>query len=151
MSDIIFLEKVKPNIGTSFAFPVDDDAKRIFDGFKIGQKFEVVPWGERNYLYHKKIFSLLSLVINHNKNWKSAYFLLKLIQVDIGSIEVGVDMYGKVIQFPKSIAFKSMSQIAFNKLFSKVLQHMLDNLHILVPGMSREQFNNFVQRILDYD
>lgn len=151
MSDIIFLEKRKPNIGPSAGIPVDDDAKRIFDTFQIGQKFEVIPWAGRNYKFHQKIFSLLGLVIERNKNWKSAYFLLKLIQIDIQDVEVGVDMHGIVKQFPKSISFKSMSEPAFTRLFSKTLQHMLDNIELLVPGMRRDQLNAFAERILMYD
>ncbi len=146
MSDIIFLEKVP-----TAAIPVDDDAKRIFDTFGIGQKFEVIPWKERNYRFHKKIFALLNLVIEHNRNWKSAYFLLKLIQIDIGDVDVGKDMNGVIVQFPKSIAFKSMSEPVFTKLFSKTVQHMLDNLALLVPGISRAQFNSFVEKILAFD
>lgn len=142
----LFLEK-QPTI----AVPVDDDAKRIFDTFQIGQKFEVIPWKERNYGFHQKIFSLLGLVIEHNRNWKSAYFLLKLIQIDIQDVEVGVDMYGEVKQFPKSISFKSMSEPAFTRLFSRTLQHMLDHIDILVPGMRRDQLNAFADRILSYD
>ncbi len=142
----LFLEK-QPTI----AVPVDDDAKRIFDTFQIGQKFEVIPWKERNYRFHQKIFSLLGLVIEHNRNWKSAYFLLKLIQIDIQDVEIGVDMHGIVKQFPKSISFKSMSEPAFTRLFSKTLQHMLDNIELLVPGMRRDQLNAFAERILAYD
>jgi len=151
MSDIIFLEKKKPDFGQSVGLPVDDDAKRIFDTFQIGQKFEVIPWRERNWKFHKKIFSLLGLVIERNRNWKSAYFLLKLIQIDIQDVEVGVDMYGKVTQFPKSISFKSMSEPSFTRLFSRTLQHILDNIDLLVPGMSRDQLNAFAMRILEYD
>ncbi len=151
MSDIIFLEKKKPDFGPSAGLPVDDDAKRIFDTFQIGQKFEVIPWKERNYKFHQKIFSLLGLVIERNQNWKSAYFLLKLIQIDIQDVEVGVDMYGKVKQFPKSISFKAMSEPAFTRLFSRTLQHILDNIELLVPGMRRDQLNAFAMRILEYD
>ena len=151
MSDIIFLEKKKPDLGPSAGLPVDDDAKRIFDTFKIGQKFEVIPWPDRNYKFHQKIFSLLGLVIERNRNWKSAYFLLKLIQIDIQDVEVGVDMHGIVKQFPKSISFKNMSEPAFTRLFSRTLQHILDNIELLVPGMRRDQLNAFAMRILEYD
>jgi len=143
--DIIFLEKVP-----LAAIPTDNDSKRIFDGFQIGQKFEVIPWKERNYRFHQKIFSLLNLVVSNNENWKSAYFLLKLIQIDIGNVEVGVDLNGEVKQFPKSISFKKMSEPAFSKLFSQTVDHMLAHLDILVPGMRQDVFNAYVQRILDY-
>ncbi len=151
MSDIIFLEKKKPNIGPSAGVPADDDSQEIFNTFSIGQKFEVVPWKDRNYNFLKKYFDLINLVVYRNKNWKSAYFLIKLIQVDIGDVEVGVDMHGAVTQFPKSISFKNMSGPAFTRLFSRTLQHMLDNIELLVPGMNRDQLNMFAQRILEYD
>ena len=149
MSDIIFLEKKKPNIGPSAGVPIDDDAKRIFDTFQIGQKFEVVPWKDRNVGFHRKLFALLNLVVHNNSNWKAAYFLLKLIQMDIGSVDIGKDMNGIIVQFPKSIAFKSMSEPTFTKLFSDIVNYMLANLTILLPGMSRELFNVYVQSILD--
>lgn len=144
--DILFLEKIPGH-----AIPVDDDAKRIFDSFNIGQKFEVVPWSGRNYAFHKKLFSLLCLVTNRNPNWKAAHFLLKVIQNDIGSVDVGRDVEtGRIIQFPKSIAFKNMSQPAFNKLYSDIADYMLYHLNILLPGMKENEFNSYVQRILDY-
>jgi len=142
----LFLEK-QPTI----AVPADDDAKIIFDTFQIGQKFEVIPWKERNYNFFKKYFRLIDLVVHRNPNWKSAYFLIKLIQVDIGDVEVGVDMHGVVAQFPKSIAFRNMSEPAFTRLFSRTLQHMLDNIGLLLPGMSKDQLNVFAERILAFD
>lgn len=145
MSDIIFLEKIP-----RYAQPVDDDAKRIFDSFRIGQKFEVIPWKERNYLFHKKLYALINLVVYRNRNWKSAYFLLKLIQIDIGSVEVGRDLQGQIKQFPKSIAFKSMSEPEFTTLFSNTVDYLLAHLEILLPGMRREEFNTYVDRILHF-
>jgi len=132
------------------AFPVDEDAQEAFNKFPIGQKFEVLPWDERNYGFHKKLFSLVDLVVQNNPNWKAPYFLLKLIQLDLGIVEVGRDFQGIVKEFPKSIAFRNMKQIEFNDLFSKVHQHMLSNLAILIPGMSEKMFNSFVSRILNF-
>lgn len=145
MSDVIFLEKTP-----GYAQPIDDDAKRIFDSFKIGQKFEVIPWKERNYGFLKKYFALINLVVYRNRNWKSAHYLIKLIQMDIGSVEIGRDYEGKIREFPESISFRSMSEPKFTKLFSRTVDHMLAHLDILLPGMSEAEFNIQVERILQF-
>lgn len=145
MTEQIFLEKIPGH-----AIPADDDSKMLFDHFKIGQKFEVLPWKSRSYGFHKKYFALLNLVVHRNYKWKSAYFLLKLIQIDIGSVEVGRDYQDQIKQFPKSISFRSMSEIEFTKLFSNTVNHMLEHLGMLLPGMKEEEFNRYVQHILDF-
>jgi hypothetical protein len=143
LSDTLFLEKIP-----GYAQPADDETKEIFDTFRIGQKFEILPWKERNYLFHKKLFALLNLVAYRNPRWKSAHFLLKIIQMDIGSVVVGMDFDGKVKQFPESIAFRSMSEPKFTKLFNNVANHILQYLELLLPGMSEQEYKTHVERIL---
>lgn len=96
-----FLKKIP-----SAAIPADDESKRKFDKFQIGQKFEVVPWSDRSYGFLKKMISLLDIVISNNPNWEDWHFLLKVIQLDIKSVDIGLDIQGRVTQFPKSISFK---------------------------------------------
>ena len=151
--DQIFLEKTKiQTIGPviSAAVPVDEESQEFFNTIKIGQKFEILPWREKNWEFLKKLHSLLNVVVYRNPKWKRAHFLLKLIQLDIGSVEVGRDFEGKVKIFPKSIAYRAMSQAEFTRLYNDVANNMLANLEMLLPGMSEAEFNSHVMRILEY-
>lgn len=141
----LFLEKV-----TGAAIPENPEARKIFNSFKIGHKFEILPWSDRNRGFHKKMFSLLGVVCENNTRWKNSRFLLGLIQIDIGNVDIGKDLNGNILQIPKSISFRKMSEPEFTKLFSDVIDYMLANLEVLVPGMPEERFNMFVQRILNY-
>lgn len=146
MPETIFLEKISGKA----VIAADDNSKEIFDTFKIGQKFEVKPWKDRNYGFHKKLFELLNIVVHRNPNWKKSHFLLKLIQLDIGSVEVGKDFQGNVKELPKSIAFRNMSEPSFTRLFNDVANHILKYLDVLLPGMSEAEYKTLVERILTF-
>jgi len=143
--DKLFLEKIP-----GAAIPTDENCQQLFNSFEIGQKFEIVPWKDRKYSNHKAFFKMVNIVVQNNMQWKSAHFLIKLIQIDLGNVDVGVNFKGEVEQFPKSIAFKNMSEIAFKKLFSEFVDYILANLNVLIPGMKESVFQSYVMRILEF-
>lgn len=143
MSAKIFLKKIH-----NAAIPNTSEDEEHFNSFKIGQKFETIPWSERNYEFHKKLFALLNIVTSRNMRWKNPYILLKAIQFDIGSVDIIRDINDQIKTMPKSIAFKNMSEIEFTTLFNDIVNFMLANLDVLVPGMSEYQYRSYVERVL---
>lgn len=142
----IFLEKV-----SGAAIPIDEDSAMIFNSFPLGQKFEVVEWSERNLGFHKKIFSLLNIVLQNNPKWKgyNPRKFLADIQLDIGWSEDHKDYKDRLQRRPVSISFKKMSEIKFTKLFNEVNQFLLTNLEELLPNMPEAVYESYVHRILD--
>ena len=69
--------------------------------------------------------------------------------MDIGSVTIEKRLSGEVIQTPKSLKFVKMGEVEFRKLFSDCANLMLANLNLLLPGMSKDDFNRQVQHILD--
>lgn len=145
MADKLFLRKVSGG-----AIPDDDETKEIYDTLKIGQVFEVLPWTERNLNFHKKMIRLVNLAIHGSNKWQGMDWrgLLGIIQLDIGEYTECMNFKGEFERWPKSIAFRNMSEIAFTKLYKKVSQYMLTNLEMLIPGLSPAKFERYVEEIL---
>ena len=129
--------------------PSDDESYKIFLNFKIGTIFRADHWKDRFYAQHKKIFLLAQIVTNNNPKWPDPYHFIKTIQMDIGSVTIEKRLSGEVIQTPKSLKFAKMGEVEFRKLFSDCANLMLANLNLLLPGMSKDDFNRQVQNILD--
>lgn len=129
--------------------PSDDESYKIFLNFKIGTIFRADHWKDRFYAQHKKIFLLAQIVTNNNPKWPDPYHFIKTMQMDIGSVTIEKRLSGEVIQTPKSLKFVKMGEVEFRKLFSDCANLMLANLNLLLPGMSKDDFNRQVQNILD--
>ena len=141
----IFLEKV-----TGAAIPSSDEDLEVFNSFKIGQKFEVLPWDDRNAQFHRKFFSMLGIVSERNPKWKNRHSLCKACQFGIGHVNMVANIHGQLVPVPKSISFKNMKEPEFIWLYKEVSQYLLTNLELLIPGMSPNEFKMQVQRVLDY-
>lgn len=145
MADQLFLRKV-----SGAAIPADEDFQDIFNKFKIGQHFEVLPWKDRNYLFFKKMFRMVGIVSERNPKWKNRYSLIKTCQFGIGHVVIESDINGNMIHpVPVSLKFKTMKEPEFMWLYREISQYLLTNLELMVPGMPREQFETLVQQILD--
>ncbi len=129
--------------------PSDDESYKIFLNFKVGTIFKADHWKDRFYAQHKKIFLLAQIVTNNNPKWPDPYHFIKTMQMDIGSVTIEKRLSGEVIQTPKSLKFVKMGEVEFRKLFSDCANLMLANLNLLLPGMSKDDFNRQVQNILD--
>ncbi len=143
--DKLFLKKV-----SGAAVPADEDMQEIYNSFQIGQHFEVLPWKERNYKFHKKLFSLLGIVSERNEKWKNRHSLLKACQFGIGHVDMIANINMDLIPVPKSIKFDKLKEPEFIWLYKEISQYLLTNLELLVPGMQEQEFETYVQRILDY-
>jgi len=137
---------VKNQFGTS---PLDDESAELWRTFKVGSIVSVDQWQERKVFQHRAIFLLAKIVTDNNLKWPDPYNFIKTMQIDVKSVIPVRRMDGTVEEHPKSLKFKSMGNREFMKLFSDCANLMLANLHILLPGMSGQEFNNQVQYILD--
>lgn len=144
MADKLFLRKVP-----KAAIPMDEDMEAIFNPFKIGQVFEVLPWDNRNYGFHQKMFRMVGIISERNPKWKNRHALTKACQFGIGHVDLKSDIHGNITPVPKSIKFKNMKEPEFIWLYREISQYMLTNLELLCPDMAEKEFNTYVHRILD--
>lgn len=146
MADKLFLRKE-----SGCAVPMDEDMTEIYNSFKIGQIFEVLPWKTRNYNFHKKLFRLVGLISERNPKWKNRHSLIKACQFGIGHVDLVADINGNIVPVPKSIKFDKMKEPEFIWLYKSISQYLLTNLELLCPNMPEQEFETYVHRILEYN
>lgn len=144
MDNELFL--VKNQFGTS---PLDDESAEIWRNFHYGDIFAVDHWKERKVFQHRALFLLAKIVSDHNPKWPDPYNFIKTMQLDVKSVVPVKRLSGEVVEYPKSLKFKSMGNVEFKKLFSDCANLMLANLPLLIPGMKEAEFNQKVNQILD--
>lgn len=146
MKDLQELFLVKNQFGTA---PLDDDSADLWKTFKFGSIISVDLWQERKVFQHRALFLLAKIITDNNPKWPDPYSFIKTMQLDIKSVVPVRHMDGRVVEHPKSLKFKSMGNREFMKLFSDCANLILANLHLLLPGMGEQEFNNQVNYILD--
>ena len=137
---------VKNQFGTS---PLDDECSEIWKTFKTGDIFAVDQWAERKVFQHRALFLLSQIVTNNNPKWPDPYNFIKTMQMDVKSVIIVKKLNGVVEEHPKSLKFKNMGNREFMKLYSDCANLLLANLNWLLPGMSEQEFNYQVHKILD--
>lgn len=129
------------------AVPADDEASELFAKLKQGSILAGETWKEREYFRHKAMFKLMQTVTRNNQRFNDPYGLLKILQLDVGSVDLHKKLNGEVVQSPKSIKFNKMDDNEFLELYKKIGDFMLLNIDILMPGMSKRQFESIVVEI----
>ena len=129
------------------AVPADDEASELFAKLKQGSIISGEHWKEREYFRHKAMFKLMQTVTKNNHRYNDPYQLLKILQFDVGSVDIYKKMNGEIIQSPKSIKFNKMDDLEFMQLYRDIGDLMLVNIDILIPGMSQREFESIVVEI----
>lgn len=131
------------------AMPSDDESIKIYKNFPVGAIFRAGHWKDRNYLFHKKLFRLVKLVTDNNPKFPNPYHLIKALQLDIGSVDIVKKLSGEVLQYPKSLKFKTMGAVEFAELYKDIRTVMEANLHILLPGLPVNEFRGIANEIFN--
>jgi hypothetical protein len=140
----LFLVKNQFNVN-----PLDDDSIEIYRNFPFGTIFRADHWQERKVFQHRALFLLAKIVSDNNPKWPDPYNFIKTMQLDVKSVIPVKKLSGEVVEEPKSIKFKNMGNVEFRKLFSDCANLLLENLPLLLPKMSPEEFYSQVNYILD--
>ena len=95
-----------------------ETAKKIPVNDPIEYEFKKV----RNYKFHKKFFALVNLVFNNQEIYNNIEHLRKELIISAGHYELIFDLEtGEQKKEALSIKFSSMDEIEFNKVYSDVL------------------------------
>ena len=140
--------------------PADDASADLMKKMRSGHIYRMEFVRQRNYRFLKKFYSLLRLAYD---NWEPPPIYWKGRQVKTSfkefrkqmTILAGhYDMVQKVSNptefelVAKSISFANMSEDDFEKLFSDMIDVLLDTVFI---GQTRGDVDNLVNNILSYD
>jgi len=96
----------------------------------------------RNPDHHKKLFAIANCAIDNMPEgsvWhdKTAYALIKAIQLQTGYVDQIMKLSGEVILVPQSIAFSEMDQTEFEPLYDAAVEIMS-----ALIGVSRDELEN---------
>lgn len=109
--------------------PCDEDTVKEYNKQKFGDEIYVEYKPRRNYQFHKKMFSMLNLVLNNQERFKTTNELLDAIKHHSGHTVSYYDIEGREWKKPKSIAFYAMDNDEFEKFYNLAIDACL----LIVP------------------
>jgi hypothetical protein len=137
--------------------PVDQQAMDELAKLKVGQGVRVKVTRMRNYKFHRKLFALLNVAFDaweplalEYKGEKVAKNFERFrsdVTVLAGYYEATVNLRGETRLEPKSISFSSMDQDEFEKLYSAVIDVVLQRI---LTNYTRDDLNNVVEQVLRF-
>jgi len=133
---ILNLKKTKESLT-----PCDEDSVKAFNKLKIGDDIYVEFKPRRNYKFHKKLFSMLNLILNNQHYYKSVDNILTECKFNFGYFDIHVNIKGEQKLIPKSINFYTMDDQEFSEFYSSAIDTCLS----LVP-MGRVELENAILR-----
>lgn len=127
--------------------PCDDNSIEITNKLDAGTIVSCEAWKERNYRFHKKYFALLNIVFENQKKYDNFEAFRAEVIMRAGYFNMHIHLSGQQSFSPKSIAFKNMDEIEFEKLYSKTIDVILK--HFLV-GTTDEEIRKEVEIIVGF-
>ena len=119
-------------------FPADTTAEAMLGKIADGDLFLMKSHRARNPAHHRKFFALLTVVHNTLPDeilhrYPTTDALLIGLKIALGYCETMILPDGRAVLTPKSIAFESMDQTAFDTFYNRCLRVISDQL---LPGVS---------------
>lgn len=137
--------------------PVDHQSAEFLSGLKLGQGVTCRITKHRNIGFHRKFFALLNLAF---ESWEPGNLeydgqpvqkefdqFRNDVTVLAGYYESSVTLKGEVRLRAKSISFGSMKQEQFEKLYSAVIDIILQKI---LTNYTREDLDKVVEDILRF-
>ena len=121
--------------------PCDEDTVKAFLKLNINEEIYAEFKPRRNYKFHKKLFSMLNLILNNQDHYKSVDNILTECKFKAGYYEIQINIQGEQRLVPKSIDFCTMDNDEFSEFYSSAIDTCLQ----LVP-MGAEELENAILR-----
>jgi hypothetical protein len=107
----------------------DGESERYMEKIPFGEQVSCKINRTRNSQFHRKFFSLLSLIFENQERYQSFERFRKEVVMRAGFFEEHVHLTGKVSYVAKSLSYEKMDETEFADLFDKccvvILQHFL--------------------------
>lgn len=102
--------------------PAYDSDKEMLGNIKAGEIYKYKFSKPRNVKFHRKFFALINLVYHNQEHYTSADHLRYDLTIESGYYDIRVNKFtGEEIKVAKSIAFASMDEVEFSKLYGAFL------------------------------
>jgi hypothetical protein len=100
----------------------------------------------RNPRHHAKLFALLQVVFENQKQCPTVHDLLNALKLATGLFETGMTIDKVPYVVPQSIAFASMTQDRFEQWYDRAVEVILTKI---LPAANRKELDDRVHQILD--
>jgi len=128
----------------------DEDFKNWLK-LKDGDYCEIETWKERNVTNHRRFFALLNRTIyllpeepEYDK-LRNIEYLRKELMILIGQVDAHITMKGELILIPKSISFKSMDDVEFNRIYHLCTEKIV---RTFLKDISLEDFEVYILKFI---
>jgi len=128
----------------------DEDFKNWLK-LKDGDYCEIETWKERNVTNHRRFFALLNRTIyllpdepEYDK-LRNIDYLRKELMILIGQVDTHITMKGELILIPKSISFKSMDDVEFNRIYHLCTEKIV---RTFLKDISLEDFEVYILKFI---
>ena len=106
--------------------PHDEESVATTQKIQMGDTILVDYKRHRNVGNHKRLFSLLNMIVQNTDKYKTVDNLLAVCKLKAGLFETVVSHDGNVVYIPKSINFASLGEDEFKTFFSSVIDTCLE-------------------------
>lgn len=121
--------------------PVDDDGRAVLAGVGQGEIIKAKVSKPRNPKFHRKFFSMISLVHANQERFPTIDHLLTAVKIEAGWYhDTPIDLEGRLVYVPKSISFARMDEHEFHVFYSQALSAVCR----LLPHLNAEDIEDEV-------
>src|SRR3954462_9919914 len=99
----------------------DEEAKQAIKRWKIGETLKCKVSKPRCYRNHKHYFALLNITFENQEKYTSFEHFRKAVQIAAGHVDELITLEGEVVLIPKSIAYDSLDEMEFGKVFAETM------------------------------
>lgn len=121
--------------------PVDEAGEEILRHVGQGEIVGVELNRPRNVRHHRKLFAMLSLVLENQSYYKSVEDILDVCKLRIGHCRTVRTKQGDV-KIPESISFAAIDQDAFNDFYNRACGWIVTEV---IPGLQRRDLDAEVE------
>jgi len=116
--------------------PADDESNNRLKRMKKGHYFSFQYKRIRNYEFHKKFFSMLTLAFENQEFYENFEWFRQATLLGAGHCDTHIDKDGNPLYKVKSISFENCKQEDFELIYDNVNRYLLGRY-----GFT-EEFNN---------
>lgn len=125
--------------------PADEAASAALAKIKLGADVQVEIKRPRNIKHHRKFFALMQLVYQNQEHYASLEHLVAALKTAVGHCDLVPGKTGVLVALPKSIAFHSMDQSAFDEFYDKCIDIIAKHF---LPGVDSDQLRSEVEELI---
>lgn len=127
--------------------PADEESLEIARKLDTETVVRSEAWKERNYRFLKKYFALLNYTFDNQDRYDVFEPFRSEVIMRAGYFNTHIHLSGQESFSPKSIAFRNMDEIKFEKLYSSSIDVILK---YFIVGMSDNELRRAVDIVIGF-